>query len=1067
MPTVEEEIAQLKLAMQALEDQRAVLGDAPVEAGLAALQRQLNALQTQHPTMLAEERRRLVSVLFVDIVGFTRFSEEHDPEEVAQLVGRFYEVVAQTVVAHGGEVARYLGDAVMAVFGLQQTAEDDAQRAVQAGLLLPPRLQEAGLPFQIRTGIHSGLVLSGTLEVRGQRDWTVLGDTVNVASRLQVAAPTNGLLISRTTFQQVRGHFVLEACAPLSLKGKAELVQAYLVQQTKERPYHPLTRGVEGLFVRTIGREQEIALLQEAFRQVLAERRARWITVIGDPGIGKSRLLSDLEEWLDLRPESMWYLRAQCRPAFQQQPQPYALLRAMWFERFGLAENVPPQEAKQVFEQGIRSLWPDAVEDSGPVLGHLIGLPFEGHPALRGLRDDLAALRGRSIVLAQALWQHLLEQQPLLLLLEDLHWADRPSQEWLLEVIQGSSGPCLVVGAARPEWPDPPWDRHQRLPLSALSEEQGRQLVRELLQQVESLPPELEAMISERTEGVPYYVEEIVNWLLDQGVIEAGPEHWSVHMDRMEGRPLPSTLQHLLLSRVDTLAPAERRALQWAAVVGRVFWEGAIEAIGQVSEIRPVLERLQKQRMVEYQPVSSLKGERAWAFRHMLLRDAVYDTMLRRDRPGLHLRVARWLEGQAGDWQKEYAALLAGHYEIAGEVERAAHFYLQAALQSRYAATEAAISYGLQAVELEALTERFERVQLYRTLGELLSRQARYQEALRIYQTLREEAGGSQDEELLAQAQLGISRVLEGQGRPQAALEEMAGPMAALAAPVLSPPTKAEILYWAGWLHHRLGENEAALQLALEALDLIEDVGTSMVRVHNLNLLGGIYIQSGRYDLAEARLGEALELLRELKHWRGIGIVLGNLGEVARARGKYQQAEVHYREALSIARRIGDRQGETFALNNVGASLLGSGQLDAAEDFLRQSIGLQERLDSQMLLSETYRFLAETLLKRGRLDQALEAALHALELGQRTGYTEYLAAAWRTVGRIMAYPDAPQGDWSPRHCFEESLRLFEEGDMPMEQAHTLQEYGQYLIESGQAPQRGQALLEQAEGLLGG
>jgi class 3 adenylate cyclase/predicted ATPase len=1067
MASLESEIERLQAAVAALESQRSTLGDAAVDAGLAVLRRQLTSLQADQGTSLAGEQRRLVTIFFTDIIGFTRFSEERDPEEVAQLVAHFYEIVAETVDEYGGEVARYIGDAVMAVFGLERTAEDDAEQAVLAGMALPNRLLEEGLPFEVRCGVHTGLVLMGMLEAGGRHDWTVLGDAVNVASRLQQAAPPNGLLISRTTFQQIRGLFDITSRPPLEVRGKSEPLQTYLVAGVKPQPFYPLTRGIEGLLVPTVGREEELSQLQAAFLEAVEKNTLRCVAVIGDPGIGKSRLLLDMEEWLELRPEEIRYFRGHARPSFQRQGQhPYALLRTVWFHRFALAENTAVQEAERAFEAGLRSLWPDAPKDAAPVLGHLVGLPFTDHSSLRGLREDAAALRGRSIVLGKSFWQHLLREGPVALLFEDLHWADAASTEWLEQVLAGLKGPFLLIGTARPEEQIPSWPELAIIPLGPLSEDESRYLVQQLLQQVQQIPSELESMIAERAEGVPYYAEEIVNWLLDQKVLEIGPEHWTVHMERLGDRPLPATLQYLLLSRVDALSEKERSVLQWASVVGRVFWQSAIHSLGDEPEARHLLRRLQDQRMVERRTSSSLAGEEEWMFRHVLLRDVTYETLLRRDRPSLHRKVAQWLEARAGERLGEYAGILGAHYELAGEKSRAASYYQQAMAQSQFTDMETAIDYGQRALAQGRQESQEVQFQLYGRLGQLLCRRAaRYDEAMQIYRAMEMEAQQHAHHDALAQAHSGISWVLEKQGDPQKALERVSRFSSAQQRAHLSQATQSAIMHQIAWLNFLLGNHRTAREIAQEALEVAQKRQDQRGQVSCLNVLAALDHRQGAYKQAQVHLEEALQLLREMSHWRLEGTVLNNLGEIARSQQEYDRAEQSYREALLIAQRIGDCEGEFIALSNLGASLLGLGETNAAESFLRRSIELQECTGSQSILAETHRFLAKALLEQDRVDQALEAAQNALSLSRTSGYPDYVASAWRTLARVAAHQACTATELQPEECFAQSLRVCEENCLQVERAHTLRALGHYLIDTELDPKRGHGMLSEAEALL--
>jgi class 3 adenylate cyclase len=311
--STQDQLGQLRHAMAVLETQRATLGDAVVDPALAGLRRQLAALEAEAPIgSTPAEERRVVTIFFSDVVGSTALAHKLDPEEWRQTVNRLHSAVGTIVQRHHGRVAHYLGDGLVAFFGAQTSSEHDPENAILAALEAQDAIAElnGAYPIHIRVGIHTGLVVVGELGSDAKKEFTAIGDAVNVAARLQSAAPPGGILISHDTYQHVRGVFTVAPQPPLDVKGKPDPIQTYLVRRVKPRPFRTVTRGVAGVQTRTVGREREMERLQRAYLDAVENRRIVWTQLVGEAGVGKSRLLDDVREWVELRPEVVRLFRA-------------------------------------------------------------------------------------------------------------------------------------------------------------------------------------------------------------------------------------------------------------------------------------------------------------------------------------------------------------------------------------------------------------------------------------------------------------------------------------------------------------------------------------------------------------------------------------------------------------------------------------------------------------------------------------------------------------------------------------------------------------------------------------
>jgi ABC-type oligopeptide transport system substrate-binding subunit/class 3 adenylate cyclase len=641
--------------------------------------------------------RRTVTILFCDVVGSTAMARDLDPEEVTDIMAGAFEVLIPPIYRHEGTVARLMGDAVLAFFGAPISHEDDPERAIRASLEIiagareyASRLEgERGIEgFKVRIGINTGLVVVGEVGSDLRVEYTAMGDAINLAARMEQSAPPGSIMITHETYRRVRGIFDVAPQEPIVIKGVAEPVRTYLVQREKPRALRLSMRGVEGVETSFVGRGPELLFLQDAYRDVLADAEARVVTIVGDAGVGKSRLLEELSNWIELRPERVWYLRGQA--AASTQGVPYSLWRDLFAFRFNILESDAAETALTKFREGMDGfLGPDQAD----VVGHLVGFDLSSSDAVRAALDalDLAPIAVSSL---SAYLRGLMELGPIALFLEDLHWADDSSLDLLANLVSElGSAPLLIVAAARPALYErrPSWGEGRtafiRLDLKPLSRRAGRALVAQILGHVPHLPNDLRDLIVEGAEGNPFFVEELIKMLIEDGVILTGDADWEVAPDRIPEIRVPSSLSAVLQARLDRLPLPERAVLQRASVIGREFWDDLVEDLSADEtfgrEVDELLASLRSREMVYRHEESAFEGTEEYVFGHTVLRDVTYESVLLKLRSRYHSRIARWLEEHAGDRLTEYLGLIASHYELAGEDGKAVEFLLRAGDRAR------------------------------------------------------------------------------------------------------------------------------------------------------------------------------------------------------------------------------------------------------------------------------------------------------------------------------------------------------------------------------------------------
>jgi class 3 adenylate cyclase len=653
------------------------------------------------------EERKLATVLFADLVGSTALAEGQDPERVRAMLNRFYDAMAAEVEWADGTVEKFAGDAVMAAFGAPVAHEDDAERALHVALGMQRRLAELfGGRLAVRIGVNTGDVVAGQPR---QGSSFVTGDAVNVCARLEQAAAPGEILVGERTVAATRGAFEFAEPEMAEAKGKPggiacrKLVRALSLM----RP-----RGLGGQQPVFVGRARELADLQQVFGRVVTSGTPHLVCVVGDAGVGKTRLLREFWQWLGGQPRQPFLRTGRC-PAYGKGIT-YWPLGEVLKEHFGILDSDPPEAvAGRV-----------AGRDG---LGFTLGLapPAGMHPL---------TVRDRLHTSWLGFLQELTAERPAAVLVEDLHWADDELCDLLAMLVERVPGPLLLLATARPELLDrrPGWAQSAReslVRLEALPSMEAGQLIAALLGG--DCPGPVRELITGRAEGNPFFVEELIATLIDRGVLARQDGGWSFG-ELPPGFSVPDTVQAVLAARIDLLPGAEKAALQTAAVIGRVFWSGPVRALAEDAD--PDFGLLEQRDFVLRHAGSSIQGQREYTIKHALTREVAYASLLKARRAPLHAGFAEWLE-RTGKGADEHAPLLAHHYAEAvrpddldlawpGREEQAGRLRIKAVWWSRRAADLAIARYEIdqglallhRALSLESDTRQH--ADLWRRIGQ-------------------------------------------------------------------------------------------------------------------------------------------------------------------------------------------------------------------------------------------------------------------------------------------------------------------------------------------------------------
>ena len=942
----------------------------------------------------AAEERKVVSVLFVDLVGFTARSDDADPEDVRATLRIYHDRLREEIERFGGTVEKFIGDAVMAVFGAPTAHEDDAERAVRAALRITEAIEELnaerpGLDLAVRGAVHTGEAVV-TLGARPERgEGFVTGDVVNVASRLQGLAPVGGVVVGELTYRATRGPIEYEELDPVAVKGKEARIPIWRVIGARSR------FGVDiepGTTTPLVGRAQELALLQQLYRRAAGERTAQLVTLSGEPGVGKSRLVREFLRFIDDEPELIVWRQGRCLPYGEGIT--FWALGEVVKAHAGILENDDQEEAAAKLAQAVEAV----VDDEGERdwirarLAPLVGLIDE---------EAVAADREESF----AAWREFLEaiaaQGPFVLVIEDLHWADPALLAFVEHLADWATDvSLLIVCTARPELYErhTTWGggtrNHTAISLSPLSPEETARLIGSLLDQA-ILPSEMQSALMAGAGGNPLYAEEFVRMLIDRGALVRRGATWELIAGEGE-IPVPESVHALIAARLDTLPSDRKSLLQDAAVIGKVFWAGAVAAMGGLdpAAVRDGLHELARKELVRPARRPSIEGETEYAFWHVLIRDVAYGQIPRAARAAKHVAAAEWIEGMAGERVEDSVELLVHHYEQAIELAGPAgqdvsaleaqllRFLIMSGERSlRLDTTKAAASFEralslTHAGEPDRLRVLLLGTKLVTTGGDTdPTRSGVAEQAL-------EEARAQGDRLAEGEAMSALSRVAWTAGdtaqqfelvdRAVAILEEL-------------PPGRelARALTRRASSFGLAGRSVETLRAAEAAMPIVRAVGSESDRAVLLQFGGEARIYMGEVEEGLADLREGLRLALEFGSTGMVCASYVNLGDMVWLDEGPAGALELYGRGIEFGERRGARQGVRWARMQTMWTLFDLGRWDDLLEIGTELIATEADTGTQLaVLAEIYR--QHVLVRRGASDGSVfgsETLPRALEIG--------------------------------------------------------------------------------------
>jgi predicted ATPase/class 3 adenylate cyclase len=1104
--------------------------------------RMLKDLRARMPASLATKmaqastemlgQRREVTVLFVDIANFTPASQILDSEDLYLATDEIMHLLVDAVYQFEGVIDKFTGDGLMALFGIPLNHENDPERAVRAALQMQQSLNDQRqalqeryhFDFQIRIGINTGSVIAGYLGSQQHLEYTVIGDTVNLASRLETFAQPGSILVSFSTYQRTRPIFEYQALPPLDLKGFAIPIQAYQPTGLRARPGQ--VRGLPGLQVPMIGRSDDLERLIQVYKQVAAERNSRIALISGDAGIGKSRLIAEFRNQLSGQAVNIY--QGTC--AAYMRITPYRVVADILRNLIHVSELDEGKIQREALQQHMEQLGL-AQADILPYLLEVLGL-LRADPVLEvrikllepSMLQRQTHLALRTLLVAEA------RLAPTVLIFDDLHWVDPASRQFIENLCQSLEDvPILMILVAREfEKHDDARQiymaasKHAQSPmeieLQPLSKIDSRLLVDQLIQETTAKAKAIKTTIVNRAGGNPYYTEELVRILMDHGglVQEDGVWHVTAQADELI-QEVPGTLQDLILARFDRLPDHLRQTLQKASTLGQSFAITLLQIFAQEEPetLRMNLAELEKRNFLIH---AHFGNEEGYLFKHPLLQETIYNTLMKRDLRKFHYQIALAIESGEHWLPGERDEILAHHYaESTAPLKAIPYLLASAEKASQNFANESVVQLYCRALSLmetspEVTLQQIDQARI--GLGRALKFTGAIEEAAQMLNEVVErllalETGLlMRDPEMLRLLVEGLRELSDIRARENNL--DTAVQLLRAGLDLLGDAGRQDYpTFWRrladrlAWVYFRQGKLDEAYNLAdLALLDVKSWEMEDPITVASLwNTIGGVYYTRSRLNEAIESVERSLQIYKDLNYHWGMAVALNNLGILNFAFGKWEEAVNHLEQADRLRSEYGNDPERPINLKNLGEVLVALGDYARARVKMETSRSISERLgmdlaktyaelglchlalkEENFTLAQSHLSNASQLIESsdqesdracifytlkamveaqlGNLSQALEAAQKALQIAERSGFVGETTDALRGLG--MTYRLLQQFELAETHL-QKAIRVAQTRNDRYSEAEAIFELGLVYEKWSQSDlSRSAWLLKQAE-----
>ncbi|MCL4487864.1 MAG: tetratricopeptide repeat protein [Chloroflexi bacterium] len=1005
-------------------------------------------LQSSIPAELAEKisrvgkqiegQRRTVTVLFADISGFTAIAEKLDPEEVYNLIDGTLRAFTLEIFKREGTLDKFLGDGVMALFGAPVAHEDDPARAVWAALGMQSELRRIdeelesrlGISVKARIGLNSGPVVVGSIGSDLSMTYTALGDTVNVASRLQNVAEPGAILVSRPIYEQTEPLFEFRELGSIRVKGRLEPVEIFEVvapRQTASR-----VRGIPGLTAPMVGRRAEFERLLETVEDLDAKRRGRIVLITGDAGIGKSRLTAEFKSALADKPVSI--VEGACLSYGQSA---YGVFLSLMKSYFQIGENEPESTARDKIERTVREALPKdkPIAHVLPYIENLLSIHIvEKELAERVRHLQPAQLQQQTFLAVRDLFSAQALRQPLILIFEDIHWIDKLSLDLLTFLLPAvEQAPLLLYFNSRLGEGPAAFQIQQageesfgpsflHIPLQPLSHADVVALI-DLLLTIAELPEHLKQLIPQRAEGNPFYLEETIRMLIDRGVIRRSEGRWQIASDAdVRNLDVPRTLEGLIMARVDHLSEGARLAVQYASVIGRDFTLRLLSAVeDNARNLAEDIQELEERELIR--PVDAEEPE--FRFYHLLIQETVYNSLLLRRRERLHHKIAEGMERLFRDRLEDHIEQLAFHYAESKDAERALPYLTRAGKRAadRFANDEALRYYRTAAESLVKANPTVEqRIEVYEGLGQVQNFAGDYDGAINSYRLALElirTAATPQRPRASAEIMRRIGRVFEWRGDNAEALRWLESALSELNRDPNSDRAVERIRIYndISWVHYRRGQSEEAYQWRMRSLQIVEGSDHYNEMAASYNGLAALFRAKGDWARSTAYTEKALRLREAIGDSYGVSQSQTNLGVIAAEQCNWDEALDHFERSLTTKQNIGDVAGISLLNNNLGWIWREKGDYARAKELCLKGLQIAEKIKNRTYICIALNNLANIEIQQECFDSAVPFLTQSIQIASEMGSKEHLAEAeWLSAEAHLGLKDLDQANQFALHA---------------------------------------------------
>jgi len=917
-----------------------------------------------------EGERRVVTILFSDVKGSTSLAENLDPEEVLEIMNGAFDVLIEPIARYEGTLARLMGDAILAFFGAPIAHEDDPDRACRAALdilqgarTFSQKLEsEKGIKgFSVRVGINTGLVVVAEVGADLRVEYTAMGDAVNVAARMESSAEAGTILITEATRKLINNDFEIAPFGSIQVKGKTKPINTYnvlgLTEKSNQLEHSNLNTPI-------IGREVELKQIQEAFKK-LQQGEGKIISIIGDQGIGKSLLVNESRKF---QSSDIKWVEGEALSYTSKNS--YWVARSILKNHLGFHQDSSDEQMRDVLRNRVEECNKEEFSEIYPFLLNFLNLPLEEKSLKSVVWNNAELLKSQFHYAVKNFIKNEAIKQPLVIVCEDLHWCDSPSLELLNELFSLiEEVPILLLLIYRiDESEGKIWNFHYNnlqaykniheiISLHALEHDECALLINNLFG-TQKLPSEIQNQMINRTEGNPFFIKELLNSLIERGLLKCEDEQISSVSIEREFQ-VPELLQSIIMARIDCLAPSEKLTLQTASVIGRIFQKRLLARIMQSSisiiEFEKSLNELQLSEFILRHlqtNITSVKTdfEKEYIMKDNLVQDVVYSTLLLSQRQRLHRQVGEVIESEYSKNNDDFLEILADHFEKGKVLNKSILYYRKAADRSKNIfANEEAIYFYLKTLKLseQAHNNPLDLVEVHESLGEVYSLIAKYSLAIDHYN---ESLKYYKDPSAIARVCYKCGQVYERWGKYDKALELFNDGLRLQA--VNDESLQASLIYAGmGMVYYRQGNYTEANKLNTQALQILEKVGNESDIADTYNNLGIINCKMGDLEKAFEYHKKCLYLRETSGHMSGLAASHNNLGYLCQLQNNLNEAIEYYNRSIELCKKVGNLHGLARIYDNLSELYNSQGKEDLAMDYNLKAVtilGKIAREDSEM-----------------------------------------------------------------------------------------------------------------------